>query len=668
MNLKQSGIIDSLFKAKIRDNGTESEYTEDEYHRFCSQLEKAFPVGTLDFTSQQIGMNILTKLTKVLRESKHIRSFKLYGNLIRDHGIHSLLQLLITNPKVVILDIGCNDFTNQAVPCLIDIILNTTITSLQIGATSLAWHNNKFNIQSLIDILIACNKSKRIKCLGLSGLKMSIRQGARRVSMAENLASFIRNDLTIRSLSIADCGFTPKDMETVAITGLLLNDRLKFLDLHNSALCDPYGTDFMRQIGSMRRLAYFDISNCQLTASAGVELAKSLKNNRSLVVLNLNGNQIGDAGFGEILKVLLDNQTLTEIDVTGNAIGPSVAPLLESVIKRNHVLYSLNMTNNLIGDDGAFAIASSIGENEGITKLSIASCRITDDGAIAICHALVSNTILRRLMINDNFLTRESGYQIIDALRGNEHLFVLDLTATQIDHFVIKAVNDLCVRNRQIQKETDLQPLKKQLIQLSIQQTKMPEAEMRLRNLENTLDDVVQKIVHKEGEIETRRIEADSKLKDLRKDIQDVEQLITEEKKTIQDLEEEGKKLQNEHKNTKKQTEDEIAREKSIIATYEEKCKKLDSEIKEAADEHQKKKDDLNKELEELQRILDETMEIMNDPDAVRNYEPPKLEFLMDKEDDPLFLVDQLDDLRAQEKGGKKNRKRSPKKGKKKGK
>ena len=655
-DLKTNGIIDTLFKTKVRENGSESDYTEEEYNRFCTQLERGYPFGTLDFTSQQISVNILMKLTKVIRESKHLRSFRLYGNLIGDHGMHSLYQLMISSPRVTILDIGCNDLTNQSVPVLVDIIHSTRLKSLQLGALGMAWHSNKFNIQSIIDILEACLQSRRMQCIGLNGLKMSLRQGAKRVSMAGNLASFIRNNVALRSISISDCGFTPRDMEIVTLDGLLANNRLKFLDIHNSPLSDPVGPDFLRKLSNMRRLTYLDMSNCQLSPNAGVQLARSLKSPNSLIVLNLSNNQIGDQGFKEILSILLNNNTLTELDVTNNYIGYSVSALLAKVIAQNQVLASLNLSSNMIGDDGAFAIASSIDKNESITSLSIASCRISDEGAIEICKALVNNHCLRKLSINDNFLTRESGYQIIDALRGNEHLFVLDLTATQIDHFVIKAAVDLCIRNRQIQKQMDLQPLKQQLIQLSIQQTKMPEAEMRLRNLENTLDDVIQKIVQKEGEIEVIQMEADSKINKFKKDISDVEQMIQEEQNAMETLENENQKMQKDFDERYKAILADTEKEKAIISKLEKDSDDIDANMKKFSDEHEKKKESINKEIEDLQKLLDQTLEIMNDPDAVRHYTAPKLDFLIDDDYDPLFLVDQIDDLRQ----GK--RKKSPKK------
>jgi hypothetical protein len=647
------GLVDSLFKAKIKDNNIE--YSEEDYNRFRNQLEKAFPVGTLDFTCQQIGISILTKLTKVLRESKHIRSFQLYGNLIRDHGIHSLYQLLLTNPRVVILDIGCNDLTNQSVPSVIDIILGTSITSLQIGAPGIAWHNNKFSIQSLTEILAAVHEAKRIQCLGLSGLKLSVRQGARVLSLAEPLAKYLRSDTALQSLSIGNCALPYKDIEIVVRRGLLLSRGLRFLDVNHSLLMDPIGPDFTRGLHCLANLRYLNLSECGLSPAAGRGLADSLRQGTSLIVLDLSGNLIGDAGFSALLEVLITNQTVTELNVSNNAFGKDVAPLLTRLIADNPVICNLNLSMNSIGDDGAFAVAEAIGENESITNLSLASCRITDRGAIGLAASLVHNVTLRKFRINNNFLTRESGYSIIDAIRGNEHLFLLDLTATQIDHFVIKAANDLCLRNKQIQKEKDLQPLKKQLVQLSIQQTKIPEAESRLKNLESTLSQIETEIATLEEDLDATKIRSDQELMHLTKTISEKSHLITDEEKAIEAIAADTERITKEYNDMYQEILDNTEREKALIERLEAETSALDEQAKQIADDADVQKAQMEKEIAELEALIKSTMQIIKDPEQVRNYQPPEIDFLKNVAQEPIFLVDQvLSEAHSKPKKGKK--------------
>ena len=60
-----------------------------------------------------------------------------------------------------------------------------------------------------------------------------------------------------------------------------------------------------------------------------------------------------------------------------------------------------------------------------------------------------------------------------------------------------------------------------------------------------------------------------------------------------------------------------------------------------------------------MQKLLEQTKEIMNDPDASRNYQEPELEFM--KEEDRLFLVDQIEDLRDSERKNKTKKKNGKK-------
>ena len=660
-------MLDDLFMAKIRDSGTE--WREEEFNRFCNQFERAFPQGTLDFTSQQVGMGILTKLTKVLRESKHIRSFKLYGNLIRDHGILSLLQLLVANPRVVILDIGCNDFTNQAVQCIVDMIIGTSITSLQLGATGLAWHNNKFTMQGLTDILNALREARRVQCLGLSGLRMSIRQGPRRLTIADRLAEFIRQDDVLLSLSFANCGFIQKEMEQITEQGLIWNTTLKFLDIHSSPLNETVGVNFLGSLAKMHNLRYLNVRDCGLSADAGCALANAIIEGSQVTIIDLSSNSIGDDGITAIFTALLATQTVTELNVSNNNITGAVSPLLARVIAENEVLDVLNLSVNFLGDEGANAIADVIGKNEALTSLSIASCKITDAGAIRLVEALVENQTLRRFKISDNFLTKENGYTILESLRLNEFLLNIDLTATQIDHFVLKAVSDLCVRNRQIKKETNLQPLKKQLVQLSIQKTKMPEAKAHLKRLENTLEGIEQAIESADEKLIQTQVNADEEIRQLNKSIQERKDMIVEEEKTVETIAADTEKIQAEFAKKYDEVQGATEKEKILVAKLEEDCKNLDDNLKAMTEETEKKKEAMEKELEELEALITQSFEIMKDPEQLRSYLPPEFEWLRD-DDDPLFLVDQVAKMQEEErKSKKKKRKRSKSpKGKKRGK
>ena len=653
--------FDGIFKAKLRDNNTE--YSEDDYKRFCRQLNASFSKGILNLSGQRIGINVLTKLSKLMRANQHVTSFNFYGNLIRDHGIHSLTQLLLVNTQVRVLDIGCNDLTNQAVPSIIDIIRDTNIESIQIGTTGAGWHNNKFTVQALIDIVTAVKEADKIQCLGLSGLPMSTRVGARKISMNNELADFVSKESALRSLSIASVGFPAKEQAVVS-EGILQNRQLKYLDMHDSFLPDPYGSQFTARLSNMQSLTYLDLHKCQLTDLAGIALSDSLKVPNNLIVLDISENNIGDNGFISIAEALLTNDTITEINFAANGITEDSAYNIAEVIRTNKIICSLDLSKNPIKDSGAFAIAQSISSNDSITKLSLASCRFTDKGVLAISKALKVNKTLKTIKLNDNFLTRECGYSILEKIRGNESLFVIDLSATQIDHFVLQAIENLCKRNKQIQREQDLQPLKKQLVQLSIQRTKMPEAEMRLKNLHETREQLEEDVIDAQNAIEKTREDADQQLGEKNKAMMIEREMTAEEMKAKEKNLEERQKMIETYESEYKDIIASSAKEDVLTQKFIDDAVILEKEIKEEKSAQQQEEFEIEQKLLQMKQVLEETLAKVKDPEQLRTFVAPEIDFAKIT-GDPVFLVDKIDELKAKEldeskKKGKKKRKKSP--------
>ncbi|KAH0787757.1 Leucine Rich Repeat family protein [Histomonas meleagridis] len=627
----------------MRDNGLE--YSDDEYKRFLNRISPAYDKGILNLSGQRIGINVLTKLTKVLRTSPHIRKFNFYGNLIRDHGMHTLLQLLLTNTQVEVIDIGCNDLTNQAVPCLIDIIKQTNIKSLQLGVNGVAWHTNKFNLKSLTDIINAVHQSNRIECLGLNSLKFSIRQGTKRSTIADYFAEFIREDNCLKSLSLSDCDLSIKEEDIVTADGLLTNGNIKFLDYHENQLADPVGPNFLSQLHLMTSLCYINLRKCNLSSKCGAALAEAFNYPSNVSVLNISENNLGDEGFEAFGEVLITNQTLTELVITSNKITQKSAPLLGKIIHSNKVLYLLDISNNPMGDECAIEISKNIGENDSLTKLYLTSCRISDKGAIMLSKSMQKNNALRTLKLNNNFLTRKCGYQILENFKHNESLFKIDLSSTRIDHFVIQEINNLCSRNVKIQKESNLQPLKKQLVQLSIQRTKLPEAEMRLNNLEMKRDSLERDVIDIEEEMEAYQMSADTTISNIQRSIQNTQEQIDEENKRIMKIAEDTQKMIEEYDNQHKELQATIEKENMIILKLQEETEQIEKEIAENDKVTEDQQNELISKINEIDQLYQNITEIMQDPEQLKNFQPPKIPppFGVNEDShDAVFLQDEI--------------------------
>jgi Ran GTPase-activating protein (RanGAP) involved in mRNA processing and transport len=667
MSKSSSTPFDGLFKAKLRDNGIE--YSDDDYKRFCAQLEQNFWKGTLNLSRQRIGINVLTKLTKVLRTAPFIRVFNLYGNLIRDHGIHSLLQLVTANTQVQVLDIGCNDLTDRSIPCVVDIIRATEVRSFQLGERGTALHTNKFTILSMTEIINALKAAARVQCLGFSGLKMSDRQGVRRTSAVEVLADYIAEDEALSTLVLSNNAFSLREEDVLTAQGLLLNSVLRFLDFHSNDLGDPVGPNFLGQLGRMTNLMYLDLHSCNLSEAAGKALAETLRYENKIIVLNLADNDLREAGVNEILTAVMTGEILTELDISSNHFCSSI---VGEFIATNQVIYSLNVSKNSIGDVGALAVAEALPTNTSLARLSLSSCRISDVGAAKIAESVARNRSLVSLRLNDNFLTRDCGYVLIDHIRANERIRKVDLSATQIDNFVLKAMEDLCGRNVQIQKEIGLQPMKKDLIQLSIQRTKMPEAISRLCALETKRGELEQAIVDVEEATEATFTATEADAVQLRKAIQATQEQIQEERDWIEKLAVDREKSIADYDERYGEITGNTEKEKVMIEKATEDIAAVEKIIEQNAAETEKERAEIQGQIDQIRELLEQILEIGREPALLRDFEAPELLPFMDLPKSAFFVDEEILDQKEQEdakrkkKKGKK-RKASPKSGGKKG-
>lgn len=613
-------LFDSLYTSKLHDSG--NEYTEKDYNRFIAQISSAYKHGILDFSCQQIGMSVLTKLTKVLRTAPHIRKFIFYGNNITDHGLHSLFQLLQVNPRITVIDIGCNDITNQGVPSLQDIILRTKITSLQLGVMGQAWHINNFTTAASADLLLAVHQSDRIECLGLSGIQLSIRQGARRISIASYFADFIASYTKLKSLSLSDCGFTPSDAEVVFLEGIAKNSRLVYLDCSNNTLIDPIGIRFCDRLQNITALRRIYLSYCNLSDDAGKALARSLKNSQ-LISLDISHNNIATAGFTAILEALKDNIYLTELYASYNSFDYGCSEALLNLINENQVISVLDLSRSAIGDEGAIAIARYLAKNEALCTLDLSTCKITGEGAVAIAEAIAVNKNVMHLSLADNFLTREEGYELIDIFRVNEILREINLTSTQIDHFVIQAACDICKRNRQIQYEQDLQPLKQEMIQLSIQRTKMPEATARLHDLRNQFADTTAEIMKTEINLSDLTRKANRDIDEIKRQIAGVESNINQNEKEMENMRNDFERVSTDANALYEGT---VQKSKGLEASIEAVNTQIENEIKSSEEEQAKfseEKAKLLAEIEENTKMTQEITALLQNEEELMNYKPP---------------------------------------------
>jgi hypothetical protein len=281
-----------------------------------------------------------------------------------------------------------------------------------------------------------------------------------------------------------------------------------------------------------------------------------------------------------------------------------------------------------------------------------------------VAVALKKNATLKSLRISDNFLTRECGYTILEHLRHNERLLRIDVSATQIDHFAIQALRSLCKRNLQIEKEIGLQPMKKEVIQLSIQRTKMPEAESRLAALEAHRAALEDEVAALDETIEATQTNALENILLLRKQIQATHEGIADDGEEMVRIEGDREKMVRDFEERYAEIVGNSDKEKLAAKAADEQAVIADGQMQQSIEATAAEQAALQDQIEQIRALLAATRDARFGPELLREWEQPEIPDFMLVQKSNLFVEDEMLDLREQEERmkGKKKKKKAKKK------
>jgi hypothetical protein len=283
---------------------------EDEMSHFLNAVNRGFSQRSLNFQGFNFKMNILTRVPKLLRLCPQLTKVNLFNNLIRDSGVLALCQILLANPQITSLNVGCNDLSEGCSVCLGDLIRDSAITHLQLGCPEISWQINRFSSEALSQIVQTVASVNRIKCLGMSRLMSTSTRKASRTarSFPSSIAHLVEHSDRLSTLDISNLGFTEGDQFPLA-EGFSRNKYLRYLNISGNSF--PTGTRLVESILQITTLRYLDISNCKLQSSACIAIASVLKRGWALISLDLSHNRIGQLGAQVLFEALAVNTTLT---------------------------------------------------------------------------------------------------------------------------------------------------------------------------------------------------------------------------------------------------------------------------------------------------------------------------------------------------------------------
>ena len=161
-------------------------------------------------------------------------------------------------------------------------------------------------------------------------------------------------------------------------------------------------------------------------------IAELLKHNTNIRHLTLAGNELTREMVAILANGLESNVDLRSLDLSHTNIGNSrIFPLVEG-LKVNKGISSLNLNCNLIGDRALTALSDLLKHNNNLHKLSLKLNMIfTFEHGVGIksfFDAIAEHPNLQHLDISQNDLGLEQTLSLLEALRKNSQLQVLDIT------------------------------------------------------------------------------------------------------------------------------------------------------------------------------------------------------------------------------------------------
>ena len=637
MSLTLPQALSELYTAKLSEN-TYSAGASD-FLGFLQQIQKGIRRKTLDLSRLQFGAAVLSRVPRLFRLIPDVVELNFYGNLIRDIEIAKVAQILLSNPKLEYLDIGCNDLSDSSLGTFIDIIQQSNLVSLQMGSTDPNFQSNRFTRYGLSVMFDEIVRRNRLRALGLARLgAIKQRKNQRWKEYSQHLAELVMKCTELKVLDISHNELGDSDQAILA-NGFAMNTNLQRLDLHGNFF--PTGYRLIEGITQLQKLISLNLSYCSLNGAAVEVLCEEFHNGWGLIMLNISGNdQLGPEAIIDLLDVLSDNIYLTSLNISETGCDDSIAPQLRTFLRSNEICQNLNLSKNNLGD----CICGDL-ENANLATLDLSSCRITDNGAIALCNALVNNKYLKHLFIRDNFLTKKTGYDIVEILQKNHVITSIDVSSNQIDCFAMDGIKTLCLRNKMRSHNEKLGLMRKEYIHLSIQRSKIPVVLERLEKYRKEKAVVEEEIAALNDKIEQVDTNTASTITLGKKAILEIKGMMETEQKQIEEMKKQKAEREEQVKVSIASLVERTAAEKKAFQVQEREASKMEKETA----EYLKYCDDENKRLTEeiakVEALLEDVQSHAHNRRKLMEYEIPEYPYA---EEEARIAAEREEELRRQ--------------------
>ena len=483
-------------------------------------------------------------------------------------------------------------------------------------------HPNTITAATLSAMTDAIIKSPNFLTLGVSSCDFTQKLDYSSPPAEEVFIKLLSRSKSLRFLAAANCNLDQDLALNIIKEGFMYNSTLQRLDLSSNYLGTQFGLDFADYLMSPTKryvkfadpkdkkskdeiettneyshLFYLDLSSNFFTPDVSFKYADVISKTKYLGYLDLSDNNVGDDGAIAIANALEKNQTMVELHLSNCMITQTGGIALTKILDKNEILTTLNLSRNKLGDETADILSYVLPKNKAITTLNLSTGMITDKGGMSIAEASKFCPTLKNLDMGDNFFTEEVGSKLEKIFKENHYILKINVMGTQVNHFTLHALNEICERNAATLKKKKKQPIRNTYLQMQYIAAELERKENILENLIkynsrmrreiSDIDDETMKLVEKEiassGEIERQIVEKEQNLK----------QTTDEHLKMMEELEAKQKELSAEHEKLQsmlrgneiqeKEVREELAKETEIFnkkkAEYDEQLNKMTAEV-----------------------------------------------------------------------------------------
>eukprot|EP00667_Euglena_gracilis_P002674 EG_transcript_2678 len=506
----EEDLVGQIFMSWIRD--THESPSRENFLRIQEVVESGCTEKQILLRSQRLGLNCATTIARML-DRTGVEKIDLYDNVIRDHGIQALAQIIRDSRTLTHLNFGANDLGPLACVYLAALLPSARrMKTLILGSKDGDQHPNRIDGEAAKALAEAVAKTRTVTCLDLTNNRLG--QDGQEVFTA--LAKAVE---TTRALTTLRLGGTR--MSTASAVALVQSvvaaGTMEVLDLHRNDLGSPLGEALVDLVGPRNASLHTLLLHCnpKLRTKGLVQAVRSLAGDHALLTLNLAATSLGDEGAIALATTLQANRTLTHVDLSENGITDMGALALCQSLMANTTLQWLGLAENRVRDEGACSLAHVLESSDALTHVDLSSVWVSDKGAVALAVALALNQGLQVLRLVNNHISDAAGLAISDLAQKNSTLLVLDLRGNQVSHSTTLRLQRVLNRNQSIHDGQAPGQLQQEVIRLHFQQYKLQESHKELKEQQRARLELQEQLDRTEREAMTENEATAKKSKDI---------------------------------------------------------------------------------------------------------------------------------------------------------